>query len=222
MRKIHHSAAGSLVILDGLDLVVPAGEFLAVRGPSGSGKTTLLNCLAGLDSLDDGQALINGVDWATMGDHQRSAVRAQSTGYVFQSFNLIPVLTAQQNVALPLRIGGASDREARRRAREELDHVGLGDRREHLPAALSGGEQQRVAVARATVTRPSIIWADEPTGNLDSVSAASVMALLHGAHATGVTIVLVTHERDVATVAQRRIELHDGRIVADDADPAES
>ncbi len=221
LRKVHRSEAGPLIVLDGIDLVIPPGQFVAVTGPSGSGKTTLVNCLSGLDAIDGGTVRIDGVDLAGVDDERRSALRARTMGFVFQAFNLIPVLTAEQNVALALQLAGVARAEARARARAELDRVGLGERRHHLPSRLSGGEQQRVAVARATVARPRVLWADEPTGNLDSVAAAAVMALFLEAHATGVTVILITHEPDLAEGAERRIALRDGRVVADSAaDPA--
>ena len=216
IHKVHRSEAGPLVVLDEIDLIVPAGQFLAITGPSGSGKSTLLHCLSGLDVIDSGTVRIDGVDLASLSDRERSARRALSMGFVFQAFNLISVLTAEQNVALALQLGGVERGEALGRARRELDRVGLGARRSHLPSRLSGGEQQRVAIARATAPKPRILWADEPTGSLDRASSADVLDLFEQAHAAGVTVILVTHDPDLAALAQRRIALCDGRIVTDD------
>src|SRR5438552_8555759 len=185
-------------------------------GPSGSGKTTLLNCLSGLDDIDAGSVVVNGEDIIAMSDARRTKHRAQAMGFVFQAFNLIPVFTATENVELPLLLAGASPKDARRAAQETLDRVGLGHRLSHRPTELSGGEQQRVTVARALAGRPSIVWADEPTGNLDSETAGSVIELLAELHRDGLTVMLVTHDEEIATNAQRRIIVRDGVIVADE------
>jgi putative ABC transport system ATP-binding protein len=216
VRKVYRSAAGEVVALHRLDLTVGEGEFLAVMGPSGSGKTTLLNCLSGLDDIDGGRVLLDGRSLHEMTDAERTRDRATSMGFVFQAFNLIPVLSAAENVELPLLLAGASAADARRRALETLDRVGLGQRGEHRPPELSGGEQQRVTIARALAGRPRLVWADEPTGALDSESAGAVMDLLCELHAAGMTLILVTHDEGVGARAQRLVRMRDGVIVADD------
>ena len=201
--------------LRGVDIDIAAGEFLAVVGPSGNGKSTLLNCLSGIDSIDGGQVLVDGLDIHRLSARRRAAHRAARMGFVFQSFNLITVLTAVENVELPLLAAGARSSEARRRAEELLGRVGLAARSHHRPGELSGGEQQRVAVARALVTEPAVIWADEPTGNLDSTSASAVIDLFGEVNAAGQTVVMVTHDPTMAARADRIVEVRDGRIVAD-------
>ena len=215
VRKIYRSGADSIVALHGLDLVVPQGEFLAVMGPSGSGKTTLLNCLSGLDEIDDGRVLVDDLSIHELSDRERTKHRAKEMGFIFQAFNLIPVFTATENVELPLLLAGVREHDARARARETLERIGLGHRLERRPTELSGGEQQRVAVARALAGKPRIVWADEPTGNLDSEMAAAVIQLLAELHDEGLTIVLVTHDPTVAAHADRLITVRDGRIVED-------
>src|SRR5688572_14532627 len=185
VRKIYRSGGTDVCALKGLDLEVPLGEFLAVMGPSGSGKTTLLNCLSGLDDIDGGQVLIDGEDIKKMSAGKRTRHRAASMGFVFKAFNLFPVFNAVEKVELPLLLAGVGQREARKAATETLARVGLQHRLHHRPAELSGGEQQRVTVARALAGRPKIVWADEPTGNLDSETAAAVMELLHELHREG-------------------------------------
>ncbi len=184
-------------------------------GPSGSGKTTLLNCLSGLDEIDDGHVLVDGQDVHAMSDAKRTSHRARHMGFVFQSFNLIPVFSAEENVELPLLLLGERPGPARDRARAMLERVGLGRRGRHLPAELSGGEQQRVAIARALVAEPALVWADEPTGNLDSETAADVMELLGEMHASGQSLVIVTHDPGIGAGAPRLVTMRDGRIVAD-------
>jgi putative ABC transport system ATP-binding protein len=220
VTKVYRTAALEVPALRGIDLVIEAGEFVAVMGPSGSGKTTLLNCLSGLDDIDDGQVAVEGADIHAMADGPRTAHRARSMGFIFQSYNLIPVLSAAENVELPLLLVGARPAEARARARDMLDRVGLAQRHDHRPNELSGGEQQRVAVARALVTQPAIVWADEPTGNLDSHMAGSVLRLLQEVHAAGQTIVVVTHDASIARAAWRLVRMQDGLIV-DDGSTAE-
>jgi putative ABC transport system ATP-binding protein len=215
VRKIYRSGADSIVALHGLDLVVPQGQFVAVMGPSGSGKTTLLNCVSGLDEIDGGRVLVDGLSIHELSDKERTKHRAKEMGFIFQAFNLIPVFTATENVELPLLLAGVREMDARLRARETLERVGLGHRLDRRPMELSGGEQQRVAVARALAGRPRIVWADEPTGNLDSEMAASVIALLGELHLEGLTIVLVTHDPTVAAHADRLITVRDGRLVED-------
>jgi putative ABC transport system ATP-binding protein len=194
-------------------LRVERGEMVAVMGPSGCGKTTLLNCLAGLDTIDSGAIEIDGTNLATLSDARRTDYRARTMGFVFQSFNLLPVLNAIENVELPLLVMRVRQSEARRRAREMLAAVGLSNRERHKPAELSGGQQQRVTIARALVNDPAIVWADEPTGNLDSDAANEVMDLLEELNRTrGQTLVLVTHALDIGGRAARIIRMRDGRI----------
>jgi putative ABC transport system ATP-binding protein len=216
VRKTYRTGADSVDALKGVDLSVPAGQFVAVMGHSGSGKTTLLNCLSGLDDIDAGRVLVQGHDIQAMSDAERTRQRAASMGFIFQAFNLIPVFTATENVELPLLLAGIGARDARKAAVASLERVGLGHRLTHRPPELSGGEQQRVTVARALAGRPVIVWADEPTGNLDSETAASVMDLLHELHADGLTLMLVTHDDDIGGSAQRKIVVHDGLIVVDE------
>jgi putative ABC transport system ATP-binding protein len=215
VRKVYRSGADEVEALRGVDLTVSAGEFVAVMGPSGSGKTTLLNCFSGLDSIDGGRVLIEGKSIHELPDAERTAHRAAAMGFVFQAFNLIPVFTTVENVELPLLLAGAKDAEARRRAEETLARVGLEHRFRHRPTELSGGEQQRVAIARALAGKPRIVWADEPTGNLDSEMAGSVMELLEELHAEGLTLILVTHDSTVAARGTRLITVRDGRVVED-------
>jgi len=215
VRKIYRSGADSIIALHGLDLVVPQGEFVAVMGPSGSGKTTLLNCLSGLDEIDAGRVLVDGLSIHELSDKDRTKHRAKEMGFIFQAFNLIPVFTATENVELPLLLAGVREADARIRARQTLERVGLGHRLDRRPMELSGGEQQRVAVARALAGEPRIVWADEPTGNLDSEMAAAVIDLLGELHDEGLTIMLVTHDATVAAHADRLITVRDGRLVED-------
>src|SRR5688572_27614001 len=226
VRKVYRSGGADVVALKRLDLEVPEGEFLAVMGASGSGKTTLLNCLSGLDEIDEGRVLVDGHSIHELSDAARTRHRAEAMGFIFQAFNLIPVFTATENVELPLLLAKIPETEARRRARETLVRVGLGHRLDRRPPELSGGEQQRVAVARALAGHPRLVWADEPTGNLDSEMAAAVMDLLSELHDEGLTLVLVTHDPTVAARADRLITVKDGEVVADellqgdDAQPA--
>jgi putative ABC transport system ATP-binding protein len=215
VRKIYRSGADSIVALHGLDLVVPQGQFVAVMGPSGSGKTTLLNCVSGLDEIDAGRVLVDGLSIHELSDKERTKHRAKEMGFIFQAFNLIPVFTATENVELPLLLAGVREHDARIRARETLERVGLGHRLDRRPMELSGGEQQRVAVARALAGKPRIVWADEPTGNLDSEMAVAVIELLGELHDEGLTIILVTHDPTVAAHADRLITVRDGRLVED-------
>jgi putative ABC transport system ATP-binding protein len=213
LRKVYHSA-GEVEALRGVDLLVERGEMLAIVGPSGSGKTTLLNCLSGLDGFDAGTVVVDGTDLAQMSDRARTDYRGRNMGFVFQAFNLLPVLTAAENVEIPLLLLGLSGREARRRALEMLEALGLAQRSTHRPDQLSGGEQQRVAVARALVHRPAVVWADEPTGNLDTEVSLVIVELLRRMNADGQTIVLVTHNPQVAQRAGRVLHMRDGRIEA--------
>ena len=206
------------VVVDALNDVsfeVQPGEMVAVMGPSGSGKTTLLNCMSGLDSIDGGDVTIAGQLLRTMSDDELSDYRATSMGFVFQAYNLLPVLSAQENVELPLVLAGVTQRESRERAAEKLELVGLGDRTDHLPAELSGGQQQRVAIARALANDPAIVWADEPTGNLDSTNASEIMDLLVRLNnEQGQTFVLVTHSEDVGSMVHRIVRMSDGVVVS--------
>ena len=216
VRKVYRSGGTDVVALKSLDLTVPHGQFLAVMGASGSGKTTLLNCLSGLDEIDGGRVIVDGHSIHELPDAKRTRHRAETMGFIFQAFNLIPVFTATENVELPLLLARIPEREARRRARETLARVGLGHRLDRYPPELSGGEQQRVAIARALAGRPRLVWADEPTGNLDSEMASSVMDLLCELHAEGLTLVLITHDPGVAARADRLITVKDGEVVADE------
>ena len=201
-------------ILKGIDLEIPSGQFAAIMGPSGCGKSTLLGLLAGLDSATSGQVLLDGEDITRLSEDEMALLRGRKIGIVFQSYHLIPTLTAEENVLLPMELAG-QDRGGPERARELLDRVGLQGRHDHYPVQLSGGEQQRVAVARAFALRPSILLADEPTGNLDSAAGQVVLELLLSLNRQqGATLVLVTHEESVANRADRRIVLRDGQVVS--------
>ena len=209
--KTYRSRDVVVKALNKVSFGVQAGEMVAVMGPSGCGKTTLLNCLSGLDSIDSGDVSIAGRLLRTMSDDALSEYRAKSMGFVFQAYNLLPVLTVQENVELPLILAGNSQKNSRDRATEKLDLVGLGDRIDHLPAELSGGQQQRVAIARALANDPSIVWADEPTGNLDSTNAGEIMELLKRLNKEqGQTFVLVTHSDEVGGMADRIVRMSDG------------
>jgi ABC-type lipoprotein export system ATPase subunit len=201
--------------LRGIDLDVRRGEMVAVMGPSGCGKTTMLNCLSGLDEFDSGEVMVEGVSLRDMGDRRRTAYRAQRMGFVFQTFNLLPVINAVENVELPLLVSGVRPGEARRRATEALAQVGLADRLHHRPAELSGGQRQRVTVARALVNNPALIWADEPTGNLDTAAAADVLAFMRRMNQeNGQTFVIVTHDPNLGAVCDRIVRMQDGEILA--------
>ena len=214
VRKSYRTGPDVVHAVENVDLTVLQGEFVAITGRSGSGKTTLINCLSGLDDIDAGSVVLDGVDLAAMSDTERTDQRARVMGFVFQTSNLLPVYTAQENVALPMVLGGTSSKDARTAARSVLERVGMGHRLAHYPGELSGGEQQRVAIARAFVKRPRIVCADEPTGNLDTKSAGQVLDLLGELHQDGTTLILVTHDVELAARADRRIEFADGCIVA--------
>jgi len=215
VRKVYRTGADEVEALRSIDFSVAAGEFLSVMGPSGSGKTTLLNCCSGLDDIDGGRVLLDGVDLHGLSDAQRTRDRASSMGFIFQAYNLIPVFSAVENVELPALLAGVDAKEARERAAETLARVGLGNRLRHRPTELSGGEQQRVTVARALAGNPKIVWADEPTGALDSETAGTVMELLQHLHAEGLTLIVVTHDEGVGETADRMIKMRDGKIVSD-------
>jgi putative ABC transport system ATP-binding protein len=217
VRKVYRTGGVEVEALSGLDLTVRRGELVAVMGPSGSGKTTLLNCLSGLDDVDGGRVLVEGRDLFAMSDARRTSHRARTMGFIFQSFNLIPVFTAAENVELPLLLNGVPAKPARATAVQMLERVGLGHRVAHRPGELSGGEQQRVTIARALAARPAIVWADEPTGNLDTQMADQVIGLLHELNRQeGQTIVLVTHDPGVGGSAGRLVRMRDGRLVGDE------
>jgi putative ABC transport system ATP-binding protein len=216
VTKTYRTGASSVQALRQVDLSVAAGELVAVMGPSGSGKTTLLNCLSGLDDIDAGTVLSGGESIHQMSDARRTRHRARAMGFVFQAFNLIPVFSAVENVELPLLLAGRPAKTARAAARETLERVGLGHRLDHRPAELSGGEQQRVTVARALAGRPLLVWADEPTGNLDTETAAAVMDLLRELNDDGLTLLLVTHDDEIGASAGRRVVVRDGEVVSDE------
>jgi putative ABC transport system ATP-binding protein len=214
VRRTYDTGAVQVHALAGVDLVVARGEMVAVMGPSGSGKTTLLNCLSGLDGLDGGEVLIEGVPLSSMSDRERTDYRARRVGFVFQFYNLMPVLTAVENVELPLLVSRVRSTEARSRALDALGLVGLADRAGHVPDELSGGERQRVTIARALVNDPAIVWADEPTGDLDSDNAAEIVELMRRLNRErGLTFVIVTHDIGVGRKTDRIVRMKDGQIV---------
>jgi putative ABC transport system ATP-binding protein len=212
VRKTYATGSLEVEALRGIDLVVPQGDYVAIMGPSGSGKSTLMHILGCLDVPTSGRYRLAGVDVSAMDEEDLAAVRNRRIGFVFQQFNLLPTLTALRNVELPLVYAGVSRSERRRRAEQSLERVGLGDRLDHRPGELSGGQQQRVSVARALVTDPDLLLADEPTGNLDSVSTADVLTLFRELHDQGRTVVLITHEREVADQAERVVLIRDGHL----------
>jgi putative ABC transport system ATP-binding protein len=201
---------GNVRALDGVSFSVDAGEWIAIMGPSGSGKTTLINILGGLDTPTSGRAIVDGTDLARLDEAGLTRFRAEKVGFIFQQFHLVPYLTALENVMLAQYFHSTTDEG---QARAELERVGLGDRVDHLPGQLSGGEQQRVAVARALINQPKLILADEPTGNLDEANEQTVLRLLQELHAEGHTILMVTHAPEIGALANRRIDLHHGRLV---------
>jgi putative ABC transport system ATP-binding protein len=213
VRKIYQTGTVEVAALRGVDAVISEGEYVAVVGPSGSGKSTLMHILGCLDVPTSGSYLLAGEDVSTLPEARLADVRNRLIGFVFQQFNLLPSLSAWRNVELPLVYAGASREERRERALQALDRVGLANRADHRPGELSGGQQQRVAIARALVTDPALVLADEPTGNLDSQSTADVLGLLDELSAVGRTIVLITHEHDVAARAHRQLLVRDGEIV---------
>ncbi|OEY71675.1 ABC transporter ATP-binding protein [Salegentibacter salarius] len=203
-------------VLKGIDLDIDRGEYVAIMGPSGSGKSTLMNLLGCLDTPTSGTYILNGKDASQMGDDELAEIRNKEIGFVFQTFNLLPRTTALENVALPMIYAGYNKTDRKKRAEEVLTNVGLGDRMDHKPNQLSGGQRQRVAVGRALVNKPSIILADEPTGNLDSKTSLEIMNLFDEIHAAGNTVILVTHEEEVAHHAHRIIRLRDGMVESDE------
>ena len=214
--KTYETGAVKVHALNGVDLKVKRGEMVAIMGPSGCGKTTLLNCLSGLDEIDSGKVLIEDVVLHDFPDDERSDYRARRMGFVFQLYNLLPVLSAVENVEMPLLVSGVAAKESRKRSLEILETVGLADRAHHIPAELSGGECQRATIARALVNQPSIVWADEPTGDLDSETADQIVDLMIDLNrSNGQTFVIVTHSQDVGNRAHRIIRMRDGAIVDD-------
>jgi len=214
VTKIYHAGEVEVPALKGLSLHIPEGEFIAIMGPSGSGKSTLMNLIGCLDQPSSGRYILDGYDVSALSDDQLAWIRNRKIGFVFQSFNLIPRASAVHNVEMPLIYAG-DNQQRRERAMAALESVGILDRASHLPNELSGGQQQRVAVARALVTDPAILLADEPTGNLDSESSLEIMKLLRDLNRQGRTIVLITHEADIASFASRVVRLRDGVIVSD-------
>ena len=214
--KVYDTGTNRVEALRKVSVSLTPGEMVAVMGPSGCGKTTLLNCLSGLDEISSGEVLIHGQPLSQMSDYDLTSLRGSQLGFIFQSFNLLPVLTAVENVELPLLMAGSSPREAREKALEALEAVGLGDRDGHLPAELSGGQQQRVTIARSFVHDPAVIFADEATGNLDSKTSDEIIDLLLTLNAErGVTMLLVTHDSEIADRCSRVLVMQDGRIVED-------
>ncbi|CAJ1004087.1 MULTISPECIES: ABC transporter ATP-binding protein [Bacillales] len=216
LTKSYKTGESVLPILKGVSLTVEKGEFVAIMGPSGSGKSTFMNMLGCLDRPDSGTYTLDGIEVSKLSDKQLAQVRNQKIGFVFQSFNLLPRSTALHNVELPMMYAGVGRSERRKRALEALERVGLAERVHHKPTQLSGGQRQRVAIARALVNRPSILLADEPTGNLDSRSGTEIMAMFQELHSQGVTIILVTHEPDIAQHAERIVTFKDGVIIRDE------
>ena len=212
--KIYASGDSTVQAVRGVDVEIKEGEMIAIMGPSGCGKTTLLNVLSGIDEPNSGEVMIDGNPMYSVSDDKRTQMRAQNLGFIFQDFNLLPVLSAVENVELPLLLLGKSASEARKSALEALDSVGLADRSEHRPTELSGGQQQRVAIARAIVHHPKVILCDEPTGNLDSATSSTVMTLLKEINKKlGTTFLLVTHDKDVASQCSRILQMDDGLMV---------
>jgi putative ABC transport system ATP-binding protein len=214
VHKTYDTGKVQVRALNGINLALERGEMVAIMGPSGCGKTTLLNCLSGLDAIDTGEVLIEGVGLSTMSDRQRTDYRARRMGFVFQFYNLMPVLTAVENVELPLLVARMGAKEARQRALEALELVGLGKRAGHVPDELSGGERQRVTIARSLVNDPAIVWADEPTGDLDSENAAEIVALMRQLNVErGLSFLIVTHDIAVGRKTDRIIRMLDGQVV---------
>ncbi|MCB9378772.1 MAG: ABC transporter ATP-binding protein [Holophagales bacterium] len=217
VHKVYDMGAEQVRALNGVDLEIQRGEYVAIMGPSGSGKSTLMNLIGCLDTPTSGSYILNGTAVEKLTDHELAAIRNKEIGFVFQTFNLLARTDALQNVELPLVYAGMPRKERRERAARALERVGLADRAHHQPNELSGGQRQRVAVARALVNDPSILLADEPTGNLDTATSQEIMELFAELHGQGNTVLLVTHEQDIAEHAKRRIVLRDGKVVHDEA-----
>jgi putative ABC transport system ATP-binding protein len=215
MRKEYHMGAEIIHALRGLDVDIQSNEYIAIMGPSGSGKSTLMNMIGCLDTPTSGHYMLNGQSVEGLDDDELARIRNREIGFVFQTFNLLPRASALHNVELPLIYAGVPSRERLERANEALERVGMGDRVKHQPNELSGGQRQRVAIARALVNRPSILLADEPTGNLDSVTSADIMRVFDALHDDGQTIIMVTHETNIAAHTERSLELMDGTISSD-------
>lgn len=215
LKKIYRLGAQQVKALDGVDITIYRNEYVAIMGPSGSGKSTLMNILGCLDSPTEGSYILNGTDVSKMDDSKLADVRNNEIGFVFQSFNLLPKYSSLENVALPLIYAGVSKGERINKARTALESVGLGERMEHKPSELSGGQRQRVAVARALINNPSIILADEPTGNLDTKTSVEIMNLFEQIYNNGNTVIVVTHEEDIAQYARRIIRVRDGKVESD-------
>lgn len=213
VSRIYDSGALEVKALDDVDLTIAKGELIAIMGPSGCGKTTLLNCLSGLDEVTSGEVIVEGTTMSSMSDAKRTSYRAKRMGFIFQAFNLLPVFSAAENVELPLLLVGTKASKARARALEALDSVGLSQRASNKPAELSAGEQQRVAIARAIAPDPAVLWADEPTGNLDSENADKVLVLLETLNRERhLTVAMVTHDRAIGDRARRLVRMRDGRL----------
>ena len=219
LEKVYNLGRQQVKALNGVSLSICRNEYVAIMGPSGSGKSTLMNILGCLDTPSGGKYILNGTDVSRMGDGALAQTRNREIGFVFQSFNLLPRYSALENVGLPLVYSGVSSKERERRAAEALESVGLADRMEHKPAEMSGGQRQRVAVARALINNPSIILADEPTGNLDTKTSIEIMRLFEEIYKKGNTVIVVTHEEDIALHARRIIKLRDGKIESDAVNP---
>ena len=215
LSRTYDSGGAPVPALDGVDLSIDRGEFVAVMGPSGCGKSTLLNLLAGLDRPSAGEVWLDGSRVDQLSETALARLRRRRLGFVFQFFNLLPTLTASENVELPLLLAGRRRRQARRTARRLLDELGIGDKADAAPGQLSGGQQQRVALARALANQPDLVMGDEPTGNLDSASAGEVLGLLRAAHARGQTLLVATHDARVAAAADRVVTMRDGRVTRD-------
>lgn len=216
LRKVYDTGKLQFEALKGVDLNVEKGEYVSIMGPSGSGKSTLMNILGCLDSITSGKYILNDQDVSTLSQNELAKIRNREIGFVFQAFNLLPKLTAIDNVELPLMYAGVSYRERRRRAAEALEKVGLADRMDHRPNELSGGQKQRVAIARAIVLNPPVLMADEPTGNLDSSSSVEIMKIFQSLNDEGSTVVMVTHEPDIAAYTKRIVRVKDGKIISDE------
>ncbi len=220
LQREYNMGSERVRALRGVDLVIRRNEFVAIMGPSGSGKSTLMNMIGCLDTPSEGEYWLNGYRVSELDDDALARIRNKEIGFVFQTFNLLPRATALANVELPMVYAGVGSKERRERARTTLEQVGLGDRIHHRPNELSGGQRQRVAIARALVNRPSILLADEPTGNLDSSTSEDIMALFETLYQQGQTIIIVTHEPDIAEHAKRQVVLRDGRVARDSSDPS--